>query len=156
MVNNTLTIENAKILFRNFSGEEGRYNRAGDRSFCVIIDNDMAPQLIADGWTIRYLRPRDEDEAPQAYMQVKVRFGNIPPRVVLVTSKNKKELTEDDIGLLDWAELERVDLILRPYNWEVNGKSGVKAYLKTGYFRKTVRYIVKLVTGALDPLLIKL
>lgn len=134
MVNNTLTIENAKILFRNFSGEEGRYNRAGDRSFCVIIDNDMAPQLIADGWTIRYLRPRDEDEAPQAYMQVKVRFGNIPPRVVLVTSKNKKELTEDDIGLLDWAELERVDLILRPYNWEVNGKSGVKAYLKTGYF----------------------
>jgi hypothetical protein len=134
MVERNLTIENAQILFRNFSGEEGMYNRAGDRNFCVLIDDDTAASLIQDGWSVKYLKPREDGEKPQPYMQVKVKFGNIPPRIVLVTSRNKKELTESDVNILDWAELERVDLIIRPYNWEVNGKSGVKAYLKTGYF----------------------
>ncbi len=133
-VNQNLTIENARILFRNFSGEPSKYNRKGDRNFCVLLDPEIASMLKNDGWTIRYLRPRDPEEAPQAYMSVKVSYDNIPPQVVLVTSKNKKLLTEDNIEMLDWAELQRVDLIIRPYNWEVDGKSGVKGYLKTGYF----------------------
>ena len=134
MVNQNLTVENARILFRNFSGEASKYNRKGDRNFCVLIDPDTASILKNDGWTIRYLKPRDEDDIPQPYMQVKVSFDNIPPQVILVTSKNKKALNEDNIEMLDWAELERVDLIIRPYNWSVDGKSGVKGYLKTGYF----------------------
>jgi len=134
MVNQNLTIENARIIFRNFSGEASKYNRRGDRNFCVLLDNDIASMLKNDGWTIRYLKPRDEDEAPQAYMQVKVSFENIPPQVILVTKKNKKALDDTNVEMLDWAELERVDLIIRPYNWSVEGKSGVKGYLKTGYF----------------------
>lgn len=134
MITQNIAIENARIIFRNFAGEASQFNARGDRNFCVLIDNDAAPALANDGWNIRYLKPKDPDEQPQAYLKVKVNFGQVPPTVLLITAKNKKRLTEDNIDVLDWAELKQVDLIIRPYNWEVNGKSGVKAYLKSGYF----------------------
>ena len=43
------------------------------------------------------------------------------------------ELNEDTIDCLDYAEIENVDVIIRPYNWEVGGKTGVKAYVQTLY-----------------------
>ena len=32
-----IVIENAKIIFRNFSGIETKYNRQGIHKFCLII-----------------------------------------------------------------------------------------------------------------------
>ena len=129
-----LEIESARIVFRNFSGEEGRFNAKGDRNFCVLLDRRDADILSKDGWNIKYLHPRDDNEEPQPYLSVKVNYNNIPPKVVLITSRGKTILDEESVGSLDWAELENVDLVIRPYNWSVNGKSGVKAYLKSGYF----------------------
>lgn len=136
MVTSNISIENATIRFRNFSGEERQYNRAGDRNFCVILDEENAEMLRADGWPVKYLRPKEGvDDVPTPYMQVKVKFGSIPPRIMLITNRNRKELNEDNVDILDWAELEHVDLIIRPYNWEMNGKTGIKPYLKSGYFK---------------------
>lgn len=126
-----LTIENAKIKFRNFSGKETKYNRSGTRNFCVVIeDENTAEQLIRDGWNIKTSEYNDEKEY---YLQVAVNFNNIPPKIHLITSKNKVLLNEETAGTLDYAEIKNVDLIIRPYSWEVNGNSGIKAYLKTMY-----------------------
>lgn len=133
MVDKNIVIEGARIGFRNFNGEEGRFNPAGRRNFCVFLDEDIAKELENQGWNIRYLQPRDDGDDPQAYLQVAVSYRNFAPKVILVSGRGKSQLNEETIGLLDWAEIENVDLIIRPYNWEVSGKNGVKAYLKTMY-----------------------
>lgn len=133
MVNKNIVIENARIGFRNFSGEEGRFNPKGRRNFCVFLDTELGETLQDDGWNIRWLEPREEGDEKQAYLQVAVSYKNIPPKIVQITSRGQTILDEDMVGVLDWAEIENVDLIIRPYNWEVNGKKGVKAYVKSMY-----------------------
>ena len=97
----------------------------------------MAEELLRAGWNIRKLPARSEDEEEVYYLQVSVSFDNIPPKVFLITGKNKTMLDADTISTLDFAEIKNVDLIIRPYNWEIPGKDetkcGVKAYLKTMY-----------------------
>ena len=128
-----IKIENARILFRNFSGRETEYNRAGNRNFHVIIDDEnVALKLKEEGWNIKVRQTSDDDE-PMYHMQIAVRFDNVPPNVYLVTSKNKTRLDEESINQLDNADITNVDLEIRPYQWEVNKKTGIKAYLKTMY-----------------------
>ena len=130
---NNIMIENARLIFKNFSGEESKFNRGGNKNFCVLLDHDMAQDLEAEGWNVKYLRPREDGEEPAPYLQVTVAYGNIPPKVIMIAGRNKVPLDSITVGTLDYAEIRNVDLIIRPYNWTVNGKQGIKAYLKTMY-----------------------
>ena len=132
-----LVIEGARLIFKNFAGEESKFNRKGNRNFCVILDEDQAHELMDMGWNVKELNSR-EDEPPAYYIQVSVSFDNIPPKVLLISGRTKTVLDDTTIDSLDYAEISNVDLIIRPYNWEVNGKTGVKAYLKTMYITVVV------------------
>ena len=133
---NTVLMEGVRIIFRNFSGKEGQYNREGDRNFAVLLDPKVAAQMAEDNWNVKWLKPREEEEdgeEPQAYLPVSANFKGRPPRVVLITSRGRTNLDESQVDTLDWVDIINVDLIVRPYEWTVNGKSGIKAYLQSIY-----------------------
>lgn len=127
----TLLIEDAQLRFLNFAGAETQYNRGGDRNFCVLIDPALADTLAADGWNVKMLKAREEGDVPTPYLEVSVSYKNKPPNVAMITSRGRTQLSESMVEMLDYADIKLVDLIINPYAWDVNGKQGIKAYLKT-------------------------
>ena len=103
MNNRNLVIENARIIFRNFSGVGDKYNREGNRNFSVVIDDpNMVDQLIADGWNVKTTKPRDEYDEPIHYLPVTVNMSGTT-KVNMVTKKNIVTLDEESVGTLDYA-----------------------------------------------------
>lgn len=144
---NTVLMEGVRIVFRNFVGKEGQYNREGDRNFAVLLDDTVANAMAEDGWNVKWLKPREdaeEDALPQAYLAVSVNYKGRPPTIVMITDRGRTHLDESSVELLDWADIKNVDLIVSPYEWNVNGKTGIKAYLQSMY-----------VTIEEDPLAVK-
>lgn len=131
---NNIAIAHARIIFRNFAGKEGTYNPAGQRNFCVALeDPKLVESMIRDGYNIKYLTPREEGDIEQPYVQVKVRYDNYPPKIVLVTSHGKSILDQESLNSLDYAEIINADLVISPNPWEMGGKRGVSAYVKSLY-----------------------
>ena len=129
--NGILQIEDARIIYRNFSGIGSKYNREGDRNFAVIIPNqEIADELIADGWAVKIKPPRDDDDSPFMYLPVKVKFNNRGPAAYVKSGNSVQRLNKDTIGMLDEIDIQSVDMDLRAYDWEVNGKTGRSAYLQ--------------------------
>lgn len=131
-----LTIENARIIFRNFSGLEGTFNRAGDRNFCLVLDEPgLAEKMIDDGWNVKFLKPREEGDEPLPYLPVSVsyKYVNKSPQIFMISSRGRTSIPEDLVMMMDLAEIANVDVVVNPSVWEVNGNTGVKAYLKKMY-----------------------
>ena len=157
-----LQLENAHIGRRNFSGEIKTDFDTGKRYFNVYLEDlKLVDDLNRDGWSIHeYLPKGTADTYLQSdrncksldgkelmdyvkntnpsdlvyYIPVEVKFSPVPPTMIkLINNGVQTVLTEDTIGCLDHVEIENVDLILNGYQWTVNKKSGVKAYLKEIY-----------------------
>ena len=126
-----LQIDDAKIIYRNFAGVGSKFNREGDRNFAVLIEDEaIAEQLTNDGWNVKIKLPRDEDDSPFMYLPVKVKFNERGPSAYLKIGRNMTRLDEESIACLDKINILSVDLDIRPFDWEVNGKVGRTAYLQ--------------------------
>lgn len=123
-------IDDARIIYRNFSGAPSQFNREGDRNFAVVIpDQEIADALIEQGWNVKIKPPREDQETPFMFLSVKVKFNDRGPNVYLKTGHALNKLTEETVGMLDDVDIVSVDLDIRPYDWEINGKTGRTAYL---------------------------
>ena len=142
-VKNKLTIENARLVFRNLSGKGSEYNKEGDRNFAVVLDDDQAAALAADGWSVKTREPREgfEDSGNFNTLRVNVKFSENEirnPKIYRISNGKMVQLTEKSVGCIDFDDIETVDLTIRPYNWEKANRSGTSAYLEEMYV--TVRY----------------
>ena len=127
-----LQIDDARIIYRNFAGRGDKYNREGDRNFAVVIpDEETANELANRGWNVKIKSPREDGDTPFMFLPVKVKFNDRGPNVYLKTGNNQNRLDEESIGLIDNIDIIGVDLDVRPYDWEVNGKQGRTAYLQS-------------------------
>ena len=128
-------IDDARIIYRNFAGAPSKFNREGDRNFAVVIeDQDIAEALTEKGWNVKIKPPREEGDEPFMFLPVKVKFNERGPRVDLQNSlggRNRVTLDEDTVGILDNVDITNVDLDIRPYDWDVQGKTGRTAYLQS-------------------------
>lgn len=127
-----LQIDDARIIFRNFEGRGDKFNREGDRNFSLLIeDPNTADALIKEGWNVKIKEGRDEDDGPFMRLPVKVKFTDYGPNIYLITGGRRNELDEESIACLDNIDIESVDMDIRPYDWEVNGRIGRTAYLQS-------------------------
>lgn len=130
-----VSIEGCRLIFRNLSGKQDQYNAAGNRNFGVILDPDSAKLLEENGWNVKYLPAREDGDEPTPWIKVKAVYGVNPPKIYLVTNSRKKPtlLDEESVGSIDYAEIANVDIVIRPYQYDVLGKTGVSAYVKNMY-----------------------
>jgi hypothetical protein len=135
---NTVLMEGVRIIFRNFDGKEGPYNKPGSRNFGVVLPStELADQMTADGWNVKWLEPRPEyeDEIERVpWLPVEVAYDRgRPPRIVLITSRGRTNIGEELVEELNWVSTTNIDMIVRPHTWSRNGRGGVKAYLQSMY-----------------------
>lgn len=131
---NNINIEGANIIWKNFSGERDRYN-PGKRGFSVVIDDTvMADELKQEGWNVKE-RPLQEGADPSEQewtLPVKLNMNRYT-QVWLIVGNHKTLLNEDTVAQLDVVDITDCDLSIRPYEWEMSGRTGITAYVDSMY-----------------------
>lgn len=138
----SLVIKDAEIYFKNFRGRELPFNPAGKRTFCVRIDGRKARKLKKDGWSIKTMYINRSRTKTRWYLPVTIYESyadtKINSKVVAIISggniKTCKLLHGNSLGLLDVVDIEHLNMVIRGYEYNVNGRHGIKAYLRNADF----------------------
>ena len=131
---NNINIEGATIIWKNFSGERDKFN-PGKRGFSVVIDDTvMANELKQEGWNVKE-RPLQEGADPSEQewtLPVKLNMNRYT-QVWLIVGNHKTLLNEDTVAQLDVVDIVNCDISIRPYEWEMSGRTGITAYVDSMY-----------------------
>ena len=134
-------LQNKDIIFRNFEGVANRFNNAGDKNFCIIIDEELAGYLQSKGFTIKHTNG-SEDYEPAPYIKIKLGFTRKdgtdnphPPKIFKIDSTGIRQLNKDTVKILDGVRFTNVDLIFSasPYIDSKTNETRYSAYLSHLY-----------------------
>ena len=131
-----LVVENAVIMWTNFGGSPTKFNpNGGKRTFDLVLTERIAIMLDNDGWNIKSVRGKNEDD-PVLYI---TEIG-VNPRanmsVYLCEEVNGKKyrfrVKPEDLSVLDTYQYSDVALLIRPYvhGRENSAGSTIKGYLR--------------------------
>lgn len=131
-----LRLDEMPVIFKNFSGAKGPYNEAGVRTFSILVEDlSHADRLLEEGWALKPLKNED-GEIDAFHLPVKINYNSRQtPRIYKVSMSNRRRilLGETTVDILDHVPIEKADVIVNPYAWEVQGDTGIKAYCQTMY-----------------------
>lgn len=129
--NGNLQIDDARLTYMNFEGRGDKFNRKGDMNFALVIPNQEIADILLDdtnkwgkSWNVHIKPPREEGEDPFMYLPVKVKFTARGPKIYLRSGRARRQLTEENVAILDNMDIDHVDLDIRPYDGDGEGLSG--------------------------------
>lgn len=135
-----IVLEGARIKFKNFTGEQRQYNPAGQRNFVLCLPDELAQQLAAEGWNVKWKPGRHPEDPDEAQLVVKVKYNESgddrsrDPIAYLIQGRRKIALDGRTVATLDRLAPLNIDLVVRPYVWDINGNVGITAYLDEIYY----------------------
>ena len=131
---NNINIEGANIIWKNFSGERDRFN-PGKRGFSVVIDDAvMADELKQEGWNVKERPLQEGADASEQEWTLPVKLNmNRYTQVWLIVGNHKTLLDENTVAQLDVVDIIDCDISIRPYEWEMSGRTGITAYVDSMY-----------------------
>lgn len=134
-------IEDAQLLFKNFSGAPDRFHKdGGARQFSIRLNAEDAARFCDAGWNVKPLRSHPDDEEEWFHVNVKVNFSSArPPHVVMIGVANNEEISrtildEDTVGILDGSFIRTADIEINEYHWTPpTGGEMISLYLNKAY-----------------------
>lgn len=130
-----------KWAFSHFDGREDTFNGAGEHNFTIVLPDDVAEKLRAEGWAIRDTAGYEEGDPDEHLLKVKISDKFEMPKIFLLKGTRKIQVDgrkPGDIYIRDLQDIrrdtcEQIDVIITPSRW-VNGQnSGITAYVKELY-----------------------
>ena len=163
LINGNLNVENAVMIYKNFSGKPTRVNPAGGkRTFSLALNKEFAERLSDMGWNVKVKEVRDqlvegemtrtvswqdyvasyqtEFDHALIYTEIVVNENSeYPPKIYKVSEFNGEKtmalVPADQWYRMDESELTNIDVSIHPYTHgrSIANPDAKKGYLKTLY-----------------------
>lgn len=163
LVNGNLNVEQAGMIYKNFTGKPTKVNPAGGkRTFSLVLTKELGERLDGMGWNVKVKEVRDqlgegeftrtvswsdyidnyqgEFDHALVYTEIVVNENSeYPPKIYKISEFNGEKtmalIPPEHWNTLDESELVNMDIVIHPYTHgrSIANPDAKKGYLKTMY-----------------------